>query len=376
MHRKRFLVLTWDGAGNLPPELALAGELVRRGHEVDVCGQESIRDRVEGAGCRFLALRSVRQWDITDPNWPDDEETFFIEHCWFSKSYGNDLAALLEASSYDMLLIDCGLIFGLSTALSSGIPTAALVHFPVGLIESGPLADVWDAEVSRVSAELPHVGGAPVERYADLVKAADSVLVFSYLGFDDTTADVVHVGPLRSPGIGETWMRRYSERPLVVVGLSTSNQKQAPLLQRICNALGGLHVEALVTTGPSVAPSALVASDNVSIVEYLVHDDVLPATDLLITHAGHGTVMAGVTYGVPLLCLPMGRDQPAIAARVADLGLGCVLDQDASEGEIARSVQSMLADQAARLNCREFAAQLEGHPGLDDAVEVVEGLAG
>lgn len=373
MQRKRFLVLTWDGAGNLPPELALAGELVRRGHEVDVCGQKSIRHRVEHTGCRFLGLRSAREWDITDAHWPDDEETFFIEHCWFSKSYGNDLSTMLEATPYDGLLIDCGLIYGLSTAISSGIPTTALVHFPIGLIESGPLADAWDAEVSKVSADLPHFGGAPVKRYADLVNTADNVLVFSYSGFDDTTADVVHVGPLRSAGGAESWTRRHSGRPLVVVGLSTSNQKQAPLLQRICNALGELHVEALVTTGPSVAPSSLVAGDNVSVIEYLAHDEVLPATDLLITHAGHGTVMAGVTYGVPLLCMPMGRDQPEIAARVADLGLGSVLDQDVSEDEIARSVRSMLADQVFRSNCRRFAAQLAGHPGLEDAVEALGG---
>jgi hypothetical protein len=29
--------------------------------------------------------------------------------------------------------------------------------------------------------------------------------------------------------------------------------------------------------------------------------------------ARHGTVMAAIAAGVPLVCVPMGRDQPAVA---------------------------------------------------------------
>jgi len=36
---------------------------------------------------------------------------------------------------------------------------------------------------------------------------------------------------------------------------------------------------------------------------------VFPLADLVITHAGHGTLMRALSHGLPLVCLPMGRDQ-------------------------------------------------------------------
>src|SRR5262249_45727634 len=202
------------------------------------------------------------------------------------------------------------------------------------------------------------------------------VLVASYRGFDEVDApgaNVVHVGPMRAAAAtGPVWRRRAPDRPLVLVGLSTSNQNQVPVLQRLCDALGALDVEALVTTGPAIAPELLHAAANTTVVPFVAHDEVLPSADLLVTHAGHGTAMAGVTYGVPMLCVPMGRDQPFIADRVARLGLGPVTRPDASANELERAVPTLLADVAARGRARAFAESLRDHPGLDHAVGLVE----
>jgi UDP:flavonoid glycosyltransferase YjiC (YdhE family) len=160
----------------------------------------------------------------------------------------------------------------------------------------------------------------------------------------------------------------------VLVGLSTSNQNQVPLLQRLCDALGTLDVEALVTTGPAVAPDALRPAANTTVLQFVSHDRVLPSADLLVTHAGHGTVMAGATYGVPMLCLPMGRDQPMNAARVAQLGLGRVVDADAPVAEIRGAIADALGDAAMKKRAKDFAASVASHRGLDDAVALVEKL--
>jgi MGT family glycosyltransferase len=184
---------------------------------------------------------------------------------------------------------------------------------------------------------------------------------------------VLHVGPCRSGHEGgEPWRRRAPGLPLVLVGLSTSNQQQAGLLQRLCDALATLDVEAVVTTGAAIDPDELRAGANTSVVRFVAHDLILPATDLLITHAGHGTVMAGATYGVPMLCVPMGRDQPLIADRVARLGLGSIARADAGVAEIQAAVSAMLADTALTERARAFARSVAGHPGLGDAVRRVE----
>ena len=374
MTAKRFLLVTWDGAGNLPPELALARELTSRGHKVDLSAQHGIRARAEAAGCKFIPLQSATQWDIAAKKQPEDELAHFIEHCWFSSAYADDIVSMAMAEPYDALLIDSSLILGLATALTLGIPTAALHHMQYGIMESGPLADFWDAQFVQSEDRFRNAGAGPFTRFTNLMEAADATIVFSYSGFDETAADVLHVGPLRSPGPVVPFSRRLPHLPMVLVGLSTSNQAQGPLLQRICNALGELEVEALVTTGPAIDPTSLNTEDHVQAIQFVAHDSVLPVSDLLITHAGHGTVMAGITYGVPLLCVPMGRDQPMAAARVAELGLGTVLDQHAPVEAIKNHVELSLANQSVRLACTSFAKRLEMHPGADDAVQLLESL--
>jgi hypothetical protein len=102
----------------------------------------------------------------------------------------------------------------------------------------------------------------------------------------------------------------------VLVGLSSTVMRQEGLLQRAADALGQLPVRGLVTTGPAVDPAVISAPDNVTVTRWVRHADVLPHCSAVITHGGHGTVMKALIAGVPLIVVPLGRDQPDNAGRV------------------------------------------------------------
>lgn len=371
------LLVTWDGAGNLAPERALLRALVARGHTVRALAHDSVREPLERDGAECLPLHGVRPYDSREPMPPGEELPFVRDHIWYAKAFATELLAAVDRFRPDLLLVDIALSYALVAARRSGLPTAVLGHFPYQLL-LGPFAPLFESRLGEINAYAAELGLTPLASHQALVEAASLVLVPSYRPFDEIeapAANVMHVGPWRSERNGcETWRRRVPGRPLVLVGLSTSHQNQVALLQRLCDALAALEVEALVTTGAAIAPEWLRAAANTTVLRFLSHDAVLPSTDLLITHAGHGTVMAGVTHGVPMLCFPMGRDQPMIADRVARLGLGSVADPEAPVAEIQRAVAAMLADAETRRRARAFAQSLVGHPGLDDAVRLVEGL--
>ena len=46
----RILAVTWDGGGNVPPMLGIAGELQRRGHQIRVLGHPRQVAMVASAG--------------------------------------------------------------------------------------------------------------------------------------------------------------------------------------------------------------------------------------------------------------------------------------------------------------------------------------
>ena len=103
----------------------------------------------------------------------------------------------------------------------------------------------------------------------------------------------------------------------MLLSLSTTYMQQEDLLQRLVDALGQVDCHALVTTGPGLRsrPLARVPS-NVHVVESVPHGAVLPHVDLVITHGGHGTVIRALAGGVPVMVVPISRDQPDNAARV------------------------------------------------------------
>ena len=76
------------------------------------------------------------------------------------------------------------------------------------------------------------------------------------------------------------------------------------------------------------------------------------------THAGHGTVIKSLAAGVPVVAMPLGRDQLDNAARVAHHGAGLKLKPKASSDAIARAVRRVLDEPSFRANAERLAAAI------------------
>src|SRR5438093_5494948 len=63
----RFLFVTWDGGGNLPPELAMARRLLGRGHQVRFLGHRSQEKATTAAGCGFSHFQHAPDCDASAP---------------------------------------------------------------------------------------------------------------------------------------------------------------------------------------------------------------------------------------------------------------------------------------------------------------------
>jgi len=139
-----------------------------------------------------------------------------------------------------------------------------------------------------------------------------------------------------------------------VVGLSTTHQAHDQLLERIVAALATLPVRALVTTGRARLPSTPPA--NVHVASFVPHAQVLPEAAAVVTHAGLGTVHAALAHRLPLVCLPIGRDQPDNAARVAWHGAGLRLSPKSSPAAIRGAVKRVLGDPSFAASAKRLAA--------------------
>ena len=112
-----------------------------------------------------------------------------------------------------------------------------------------------------------------------------------------------------------------------------------------------------------------------TIVERAPHSEVLRHAAAVVTHGGHGTVIKTLAAGVPLVVMPLGRDQPDNAARVVHHGAGLRLRPSARTGAITTAVRRVLDDPAYAAAAGRLAAAIAADLATDRAVLELEGLA-
>ena len=374
---RTILLVTWDGAGNIPPELELCRALVAEGYRVFVFTHDSLRNRVEQVGAVFLPIENAGQIDARDRMPEDERIQQLLDGALLSEGHLAELNDTLAELAPDAVIVDSMMLLPLALARQRGIPCIAFHHTLASYIFGGQFEQITEFLQDPFNAILEKHGLTGYEKPIHALHEADVILTATYREFDSAGAGarLIHIGPLRPhTGSAAKIERRDPEKPLVVVSLSTSFMDQIDLLQRLTDALAILDVEGLVTTGPSIAPSELVLPDNVRAVEYVPHEQVLHKARLLVTHAGHGTILAGISFGVPMLCIPMGRDQESVAGRAKELGLARVAEANAPVNQLHEALTILLHDEAMLTRSKEFAERVTEHPGVELGIETVKEL--
>jgi MGT family glycosyltransferase len=298
-----------------------------------------------------------------------------LRDVFVNPAYGDALLAEIERERPDVLLVDQMLLTAAAAAERSGLPTVILWHTVYG---AGAGRGMPRAMLDPLNACRTRLGLERVDDHFAAVAKADAIVAFTYEAFDlpppARPARLHYVGPLACLAPAAAWDDAGDERPLVLVSYSTSYQSQVSALQRVADAVADLPVRVLMTLGHAIAAGELRLPANAVAERFVPHAAVLPHARLVVTHAGHGTVMAAVTAGVPMICTPMGRDQHAVAACVAERSLGTIVPVTASTEDLRSAIDAALADDALLVRARTFAAQLDLRDGLRRAVDVLERL--
>jgi UDP:flavonoid glycosyltransferase YjiC (YdhE family) len=421
METRSFLFVTWEGGGNVPPVLGVVRRLAGRGHVVRVLTEPAMRAAVERAGAAFIPFtRHFVREDVSRDligDWTARTPLGALQRTFANVVFGpaaivaEETRWALEAAPTAAVVADALMPGALVAAEAAGVSRVVLFHMPEylpgpGRPAAGPgflprndlLGRLRDGLLERafysaVRRHLPaynqarrEAGLAPLATARDLVgeyHRADLRLIQTSEAFDfpirPAPSNVRYVGPiLDDPEWVEPWESPWpadDRRPLVVVSLSSTFQRQADVLQRVAAALGRLDVRGLFTLGPAMAGQALALPENVIAVSSAPHSGVFLQAAAVVTHAGHGTVMRALAAGLPLLCLPMGRDQDDNAARVVAAGAGLRLRAGASPTRIATAVGALLGEERYRIAAERMSGLIAADAALDRATAELESLA-
>src|SRR5215211_1016303 len=172
----------------------------------------------------------------------------------------------------------------------------------------------------------------------------------------------------------EAWEPPPGEGALVYLSLGSLGAADVELMQRLIDLLGRTPHRYVVSTGPQ--HELLHLAPNMTGAEFLPQTRILPHVDLVITHGGNNTVTECFQAGRPMLVLPIFWDQHDNAARVEEAGFGRRLPTYSFEdGELAATVDALLADAELRQRLAKISRRLRAAPGTERAADLIERLA-
>ncbi len=389
----RLLFTFTGGNGHFLPTLSIAQAAAARGHQIAFSCQSAMLGTVEAAG--FPAIdsggRTLADPTMRGPLLPVDRavEERVIRDTFAGRTARERAARLLTVAGDcrpDVIVRD-EVDFGAAVAAERlRIPHVSVVVLAAGgMIRPDLVAEPLDAlRAAHGLAADPQA--AMLHRYLTVVPVPPSYRTPA----DPLPPTAMHIRPsVLDPAVATAapdpaWsdaarrLDAHTGRPTVYFTLGTVfHQESGDLFTRALAGLRALDANIIVTVGREIDPAELGEQpDNVHIATYIPQQLLLPRCDLVVSHAGSGSVIGSLACGLPLVLLPMGADQPLNADRCDALGVGVVLDPiTAGQADISRAAAAVLGTASYQKAATRLRTEIARLPGPDAAVAEIEKLA-
>jgi UDP:flavonoid glycosyltransferase YjiC (YdhE family) len=360
----RVLFTTWAWPSHLAAITPLAWAFQSAGHEVLVAVQPSLLPEVArvgltayGVGADVDSVAMVRQYVLPSAAGGAAPRgggkgpralQMFLAH---TEAMAGDLVALARRWAPDLVVFDTTTWAGPIAAAAAGVPAVRHLYGPDLLLRAGNLLPELLAPIA-VRHGVSHVdpmAAVAVDPTPPSLRfpGGGDRITMRHLPFTIDSRRIIDP----PPGTG---------RPRVVVTWGHTIARLDPALFPVGDIVRGLKgLDVVVAI--SAAQRKLLGDlpDGVTVVEDVPLDLLLPQCRLLIGHGGAGTVLTGLSHGVPQLHVPQLPDHAGHAGRVEAAGAGLVLTRDeAVTGQLRVEVEELLAGERERGNARRIAAEI------------------
>jgi len=162
-------------------------------------------------------------------------------------------------------------------------------------------------------------------------------------------------------------------RPLIYASMGTLQNQIQQVFREIAEACEGVTAQLVISLGGGAKPEQIpLLPGNPLVVEYAPQLELLSRAALTITHAGLNTVLESLSAGVPMVAIPVGNDQPGVAARVKWLGAGERLSFKRLRANRLRTlVKKVLEEERYRVQARRLMLEIKRTDGVKRAADLV-----
>lgn len=403
----------FPGTGHINPMTALARRLQKRGHEVVIFGIADTQARVRAAEVDF-SLIGEQDYPLGTLQKLDRRlgELKGLETFRFTVERVKNTARMVmrdgpdavRRANLDAMLIDEADMGG-TVAEHVRLPFVSIAFYPPMVSDDRipPFCFGWKASLSWYSRLRNRLGAKLLSRVASPIFAcvnqqriawgmnplksptdalsplAQITQLPSVLEFEvGNLPSVVHyTGPFVDahlrPTVDFEW-ERLDGRPLLYASLGTLQNGSEEVFKTIAEACADIDAQLVISLGGGLEPDRLgtLAGDPL-VVRYAPQLEIVKQAAAVITHAGLNTALESLAEGVPLVCIPLGNDQPGVAARVAARGAGLVVSRrKLSVKRLRDAVLAVLQEEKYRRAAGEVREAMRKVDGLERATDIIE----
>jgi zeaxanthin glucosyltransferase len=168
---------------------------------------------------------------------------------------------------------------------------------------------------------------------------------------------------------------KLTREPLVFASMGTLVNGLEYVYRTILDAVRNLSgIQVVLSVGRNIDLDDLgPIPSNTLVVSSAPQIELLKRATLCITHAGLNTALESLAQGVPMVAIPIGYDQPGVAARIAYHGVGEVLQlEDLTVERLSQLIEQVRSNQSYHDKARQLQKVIAQTRGLDLAAGVIE----
>ena len=353
--KKHILMVNLPYAGHTNPSLGLVRCLVAAGHEVDYIQAEAFRERVEASGARFVPY--------------DEPPQSLVPALNEVRNWGAAYRTVRRIGvNYDCLIYELLFFPGKALATELGIPSYRLIstfalnrHLLRVLGQTGGpyLTALFRSErlcTALSSLFLPKFSLREKNLAEDLVREVPPHnFIYTLREFQPEEAcfpesNYHFVGPAVDDRAEEPFSFEKSGNPIVYISFGTLIHVDKRFWKKLIAAFAGKRVEVVCSVGSEKLVRALGdLPPNVRVFAKVPQLTLLCRAALFVTHGGMNSVNEALYYGVPMIVLPFGLDQPLVGRELQRRKLGRVIvPRELTAAQLWRTAKELLRDPEAR----------------------------
>lgn len=361
--------------GHILASLPMITELVKKGVEVSYYAPPSFRAQVELTGARHVPFPEVTD-RYSGPFMAREDFLAVIPLVFLGKAKEaiDDIMRGLEADRPDVIISDALALAGRLAAWKMDLPLIMMFtsYAPGKSFSIFRTFPEYPGSPARAAAEEMAKGfylqyGGRLLTPREIFEGTSSLNIVTLTrsfqpGGEEFGDDFFFAGAQIAPRAGDgTWKAPDNGKPLLYTSLGSLFNNWPEFYRMLFPVVKEMDINVLCSIGKTIQAKDLGGiPENVTVMPFTPQLDVLAHTDYFVTHAGIGSVMEALYFGVPCMCIPQMDEQVLTARRLKELGgaSAVLLKPEVTEDSLHSALTELIQNPVYKRNARAISEEM------------------